>query len=203
MILGLTGMSGAGKSTAAKLFAENGFCVIDCDTLAREIITRSPCVDEVKTNFPEVFTDDNFDRKKAAKVLFSNPQKLQQYQKIVFPYVTYGIIKEIEKSKDNILLDAPTLFQSKADDFCDEIIAVIADKSMCVERIVERDSVTENDAVMRLNNQPQSEFFKNKCDYIIENNGDTNDFKKEIEKISNSYTNLNNTNCSSTDNTCY
>jgi dephospho-CoA kinase len=182
-IIGLTGMSGAGKSTASKTLAERGFHVIDCDTRAREAITSSPCIDEVALHFPETFTEEGFCRKRAAKFLFSNPHKLAHYQKIVFPYVVYKIIKEIEKSTKTVVLDAATLYQSKADDFCDEIIAITASKASCVERIIKRDSITEDDALMRLNNQPSADFFHENADYIIENNGNLNDFKKAIENV--------------------
>jgi L-threonylcarbamoyladenylate synthase len=190
-IYGLTGMSGAGKSTAAKIFAENGFHVIDCDVHARTVITSSPCIDEVRKNFPEIFTNRIFDRKKAAKLLFSNPQKLEKYQNIVFPYVTREIIRLIQLSIVNyqlsIVLDAPTLFQSGADAYCGKIIAVVADRQSCIDRIVKRDNIGEHDAVMRLNNQPDEVYFRKNCEYVIENNGSKNDFRQKIEQC---YTSL-------------
>jgi dephospho-CoA kinase len=191
-IVGLTGISGAGKSTASKIFAERGFHVIDCDKEANRIIISQKCEQEVKREFPEIYdSNGSFCRKIAAKVLFADSQKLERYQKIVFPYVVSGIVKIIEKSPaENVLLDAATLFQSGADDFCDKIIAAVADRQACVERIIKRDGITENDALMRLNNQPNVDFFRKNADYVIENNGDVNEF---IEKINACYTLLGNT----------
>jgi len=182
MIIGLTGMSGAGKSTASKIFAERGLCVIDCDSHARAVITREPCIDEVREGFPEVFTNRIFDRKKAAKFLFSNPEKLEKYQNIVFPHITREIKRLIrECGAKSVLLDAATLYQSKADSFCDKIIAIIADRQSCIKRIVARDLIGEHDAVMRLNNQPDEDFFRKNADFVIENNGDFDEFKNNIE----------------------
>ena len=174
-------MSGAGKSTASKVLKEHGFFVIDCDSEARATVTRSPCIDEVRANFPAVFTDGVFERVKAAKFLFTNPQKLEQYQQIVFPYILYTILNVMNKSDaESILLDAPTLFQSGADDFCNKIIAVVADKTICVERIMKRDSISEDDALLRLNNQPGEEFFLKNADIVIKNNGSVDEFTTKI-----------------------
>jgi dephospho-CoA kinase len=181
-VIGLTGMSGAGKSTAAKIFIERGFDVIDCDTRARAVITRSPCIDEVRAKFPEIFANGEFCRKIAARVLFSDTEKLAQYQKIVFPYIRDEIQSLIADSPtNNVLLDAPTLFQSGANEFCGMIIAVVAEKKACIERITARDLISEQDALMRLNNQPNEDFFRKNADYIIENNGDFNEFRQKIE----------------------
>jgi dephospho-CoA kinase len=180
MIIGLTGMSGAGKSTASAIFAECGFHVIDCDTVARAVITRSPCIDEVYAMFPEIFHDGQLDRRKAAKFLFSNAEKLQKYQEIVFPYVIYQIQLSIVNCQSSIVLDAPTLFQSGAEDFCHKIVAVTADRAVCAGRIMNRDNISEHDALMRLNNQPDESHFREHCGYVIQNNGDLNGFRRKI-----------------------
>ena len=170
-IIGLTGMSGAGKSTVSQFFEENGFYKVDCDKTANRVIARPPCVDEVRVRFPEMFMNGGFDRKKAGAAVFRDSSKLEEYQKTVFPYVVYEILDIIEKSKSrNILLDASTLFQSGADDFCGRIIAVVADKQICVSRIIKRDGITEESALMRLMNQPDEDFFRKNADCIIENN---------------------------------
>jgi dephospho-CoA kinase len=194
-IIGLTGMSGAGKSTVSRAFERHGVYVVDCDTVARGVIIRSPCVDEVRVNFPEVFTNRIFDRKKAAKFLFSDSEKLMRYQQIVFPYVVFAILREIAACKsDTVLLDAPTLFQSGADDFCDKLVAVVADRGRCIRRIIERDSIGEHDAVMRLRHQPDEAYFRENCDYVIENNEDNIETDEFRQKIDDCYKSLNHIN---------
>ncbi|MCL2754391.1 MAG: dephospho-CoA kinase [Oscillospiraceae bacterium] len=186
MIIGLTGMSGAGKSTVSKILGENGYTVIDCDTVARAVITRSPCIDEVREKFPEVFTEGEFDRNKARKLLFADWNKIQAYQRIVFPYVTYELLRQIKLSTVNCqlstVLDAPTLYQSKVDDFCVQIIAVIASRERCIERIIDRDKISREDAVARLENQHSENFFREHANLLIENNGDIADLEKGVLK---------------------
>jgi dephospho-CoA kinase len=186
-IIGLTGMSGSGKSTVASLFAESEsdtYRVIDCDAVARGVIGSPPCIDEVRAAFPQIFTNGSFDRKQAAKFLFSDPEKLARYQRIVFPYVTYAILQEVNlahRESKHAFLDAPTLYQSGFDDFCLQVIAVVADRAACIGRIMARDSISEQAAVMRLNNQPDEAFFRENADCVIENNGELPDFRKEVQ----------------------
>jgi dephospho-CoA kinase len=186
-IIGLTGISGAGKSLAARIFAEYGFFVIDCDKEAKCVIASGKCAAAVKNAFPEAFTNDEFDRVKMARLVFSDSEKLKQYEKIIFPFIIYEILKIIEREssagKCGFLLDAPTLYQSGADDFCKKIIAVVAEKSACIQRITTRDNISEADALLRLNSQPCAEFYKEKVDFYIENNSDSESFSKSIKEV--------------------
>lgn len=186
-IIGLTGMSGAGKTSAANLFARRGFCVIDCDGEARRVITNPPCVDVLRKAFPELFVCGGFDRITAARVLFSDADKLKRYGNLVYPYIIDSITRMIESCADagerDFLLDAPTLYQSGADGLCRKILAIIADKNICVRRITERDGISEQDAELRLNSQPGAEFYMDRADFYVTNNGDEESFLKSVEKI--------------------
>jgi dephospho-CoA kinase len=186
-IIGLTGMSGAGKSLAARIFAESSFLVIDCDKEAKRVILESKCAEAVKSAFPEAYVNGEFCRVRMARLVFSDSQKLKQYEKIIFPFIIYEVAKiiqrEAEAGERNFLLDAPTLYQSGADDFCNKIIAVVADKAACIQRITARDNISESDALLRLSSQPGAEFFEGKVDYLIENNQDCESFLQNIREI--------------------
>jgi L-threonylcarbamoyladenylate synthase len=186
-IIGLTGMSGAGKSLAASVFEKHNYRVVDCDNIAKNTISGKKCTEKIKHNFPELYDErGKFNRVKAARIIFSDLDKLKRYENTVYPFIVYAVIKFIEKyarkGECNFLLDAPTLYQSGADDFCKKIIAVVADKTACIKRITERDGINENDAALRLNSQPNAEFYKNKGNVVIENNNCRNSFIKNIEK---------------------
>jgi dephospho-CoA kinase len=143
----------------------------------------------VRTALPEAFDGGEFDRKKAGRLLFSDTEKLKRYQDIVFPYISFAVVEIIFASDSrNILLDAPTLFQSKADDLCDGIIAVVADREVCLDRIVRRDSISKREAAMRLNNQPGIDFFRKNADYVIENNSTIQEFNDKIKGLINKIT---------------
>ncbi|MDR2559336.1 MAG: dephospho-CoA kinase [Oscillospiraceae bacterium] len=185
-IIGLTGMSGAGKSLAARVFADSGYCVIDCDKEARCVIAGEKCAEAVKSAFPEAYTNSGFDRIKMAQIVFSNKNKLKKYEEIVFPFIVFHIINIILSEAENVknfLLDAPALYQSGADDFCRKIIAVVADRETCVKRITMRDNISEADAFLRIDSQPDAKYYKEKASYLIRNNNDSESFLKRVSEV--------------------
>lgn len=177
MIIGLTGQTGAGKSTVSKVFEQNGFAVINADTVARMVAEKgSPCLREIEKHFgSDVINPDNtLNRKKLGSIVFSDSEKLNLLNSIMYPAITAEIKNQIEyfysQGKKFILLDAPTLFESNADKLCDIIISVVADLNIRKERIIRRDGLTENQALDRINSQHSQDFFIRNSDYYIKNN---------------------------------
>ena len=95
---------------------------------------------------------------------------------ITHPYVMAKIMSEIEKYKNNgekfIILDAPTLFEAEADKLCCKIISVVSDKDLRLKRIMSRDNITKELALLRISAQKNDEFYTEKSDYVIKNDGD-------------------------------
>ena len=185
LILGLTGMSGAGKTTACKAFWESGFSVVDCDIVARQIVeVGKPALKELSDNFDSVIlADGSLNRRRIADIIFSDKSKLKLFNDIVYPYILYKVISDvseyINKGKRLILIDAPTLFESGADKICDRIISVVSDKEHCIKRITERDGLTPEQAEKRLSAQHNKEFYIEKSDYYIDNCGGYNEFSEK------------------------
>ena len=190
MVVGLTGQTGAGKSTVSKVFAANGFAVINADLVARKVVEKgSKCLGEIADLFGSggIKEDGTLDRKALAAIVFSDKTKLEMLNSITYPYITGEILKQINRHSDDgeklILLDAPTLFESRADDFCEIIISVLAEPQLREKRIIIRDNLTQEQARRRMNSQLDEEFFISRSDYIVRNNGqiDTvNEMAKEI-----------------------
>ena len=189
-IIGLTGQSGAGKSTVAKFLEHNGFFVINADLLVRRIYNSgSPCLKTIASVFGEDIITNNGtpDRKLLAQRVFSSKENTELLSSIVHPFVTSELFSEIKKAAESgaktVVYDAPQLFESNADVICDEIISVTAEKSVRLERICKRDNISEENALMRMNAQLDEEFFRENSDYIIENNSDLNSLNIQLEGL--------------------
>lgn len=200
MVVGLTGQTGAGKSTVSRIFSENGFAVINADHIAHDITGKgSKCLAEIQDVFgSEIMNSDGtLNRKGLAAIVFSDQKKLEMLNSITYPYITSEILKEIRRlsltGEKLILLDAPTLFESRADDFCELIISVVADSDVRMQRIVSRDGLSEEQALRRMNSQLDEDYFISHSDYIIRNNQSIerlNEISKEVsDKVKDYYYN--------------
>lgn len=179
MVVGLTGQTGAGKSTVSKVFRQCGFSIINADLISREVVKKgSSCLHEIKDCFPgNVITDDGeLNRSELAKIVFSDSKKKEILNSIMYPYIMGCILQEIHRFADSgqkmILLDAPTLFESRADDFCELIISVVSREPLRLDRIIKRDSLSTEQAMARINSQLPESFFIKHSDFIIKNNKD-------------------------------
>lgn len=187
---GLTGMSGAGKSTACRIFSDCGFTVIDCDKVAREVTEKGrPALECIADRFGGgILNDDGtLARRKLAGLVFSDPIALTDLNSIIYPYITFCIVRALASAaadgKKLFLLDAPTLFESGADMLCDTVVCVTADREICEKRITERDRLTADEAKKRLSSQHDASFYTSRSGYSAVNNGSLDDFESELRDI--------------------
>lgn len=171
-IIGLTGQSGAGKSTVSCLFERDGFYIINADKVSRKVTSTPEVLSLLKENFGDgiILETGGLNRRALANIVFTNKEKLQLLNSLLFPIITKEIEKMIDETdKEFVLLDAPQLFESGADKICDKIISVIAPRDMLIERAVERDDISYEEAENRLKSQYTQKFFIDNSNYIIEN----------------------------------
>lgn len=191
MLIGLTGMSGAGKSTVAALFEKRGFRVIDCDALVHSLYEDWRYAALIKEAFgSEYIQNGAVDRKKLGSLVFSDPKALKKLNETVSPFIMRAVTERIETAKKQdiaTVLDAPLLFEYGLEKFCELVIGVTADFEVAVKRLSSRDGRSEAEIRSRLASQHDSAFFRKYCDYVLENNGDlqtlTQNFEDVMEKI--------------------
>lgn len=190
-IIGLTGQSGAGKSTVSEYFKKRNITVVNADIIVRELYNaNSPCVRTIAASFGDDVLDENGEiiRPMLAQKAFSSKQSTETLNSIVHPFVTYEFLNQAGEALHNgekyIIYDAPQLFESNANLICDEIISVIAEKEIRIKRICVRDNISQKSAELRINAQLEEEFFRKNSDYIIENNSDLEYLENQIEKLS-------------------
>ncbi|MDR0987118.1 MAG: dephospho-CoA kinase [Ruminococcus sp.] len=189
-VIGLTGQSGAGKTTAGAVFKSCGFAVIDADECSREaVLPRTDCLKEISEYFGRkiINPDGTLNRPALASIVFSEKSELKKLNAIIHPYITSIICKKINEyktlGKDFIILDAPTLFESNTDDLCDLIISVTAKEELRKKRIFERDSLSEEDISMRFRSQYSESFFRKHSDFIIINNKSEDEFIEKTKEV--------------------
>ena len=189
MIIGLTGPTGAGKSLFTEIAARQGCCIINCDSSARKAAYKgSAMLRELAAHFGDyiIDADGELDRKALAEKAFKNRRSTELLDKISLPYIAKFIRGEIDaavSSNDVILLDAPTLYESGLDTVCDTVIAVLSDEKVRLERILERDGITIEQATLRMNAGKDEEFYTSKAEHIIYNNSDVDGFFENAEKL--------------------
>jgi dephospho-CoA kinase len=176
MLIGLTGMSGAGKSTVAALLATKGFRIIDCDALVHSLYEDVRYTRLIRDTFGEEYIrDGKVDRKKLGSLVFSDPDALKTLNAAVSPFIMRAVtdcIKEARQSGISTVLDAPLLFEYGLEAYCDCVIGVTAETETAVKRLCSRDGRSESEIRARLRSQHNARFFGEHCDYILKNEGD-------------------------------
>lgn len=201
IVVGLTGQSGAGKTTVSDKFSKNNFYIINCDMVSRKVTEKgSECCKALAKIFPDCFNNElELDRKKLGCVVFSDKEKLNKLNDTIFPYIISYINKEITLAVNNgekyILLDAPTLFEAKMESTCDYIVSVVANFDVRLERICKRDNLTEIQGKNRLSSQNTEKFFRENSDFIIENNTDLDSINLQTQNVINKIKEMANVHC--------
>jgi len=198
-IIGLAGGSGSGKTTVAELFSKNGFAYIDTDKVYHGLTSHpSPCLDDLVHEFGrEILNPDcSLNREHLSEIVFQPEasEKREKLNKIAHSHViseTFAIISSLDESEFfAVLIDAPLLFESGLDKSCDKVISVVADEKIRISRIVARDGITEERALKRIKSQLSDEFLRKNSDYIIVNDGNLYDLKKQVDMLSEQIKNL-------------
>lgn len=183
-VIGLTGPTGAGKSSVTDVAKELGFKVIDCDKLARVAVEKGS---DGLNAVVKVFGDDilnqdgTLNRATLAKKAFSSTQNTQLLNETLLPFITTLVKREIDQ--ELVLLDAPTLFESGADALCDEIIVVLSDEKTRKKRIMERDGIDEASALLRIKAGKSDNFYIEKTNNIVYNDCELSVLNLKIQKL--------------------
>lgn len=190
MIIGITGTSGSGKTTVGRILAkrEDAF-VIDADSVAKELNKPDTSyMKAIRNDLGDEFflEDGNLDRKKLADEIYSNNDSRNKLNSITFKYVVDRILELIKNDVDKnyIVIDAPLLFESGLQNFCDYTISLISEYETKIKRICNRDNITEEVAKRRLNIQHDDNYYIEKSDYVINNYNGCN-LELEVERIIN------------------
>lgn len=179
-LIGLTGQSGAGKGYVAQKLQKKGFHIIDCDNVVKNIYENNfnLCRKLADAFGESIIKNETIDKKELGRIVFSDKEKLKQLNAIVHPEV-------METCKEMAVfpavIDAAQLFEAQAQHDCYKVIAVTAPKKTRLKRIMARDHISEEQAMMRINAQLSEKYYIDNSDYVI--NNDNQNVDKQIENI--------------------
>ena len=173
-VYGLTGKTGAGKSTVAAFLKGKGFYIIDGDVIARHITDKGkPALKLLSEHFGKdiINADGTLDRRLLASRAFSSQENTDMLNSITHPLITEEFETEIEKAGkegyDRSVIDAAALLESECKNLCSKIIVVYAPEDMRLKRILSRDGITEEEAETRMRAQKSDEYYFSHADIIV------------------------------------
>lgn len=188
-VLGLTGPTGAGKSTVAAALEKLGCIVVDADRLAREAVAMPECRAALQKEFGSdiVGPDGTLDRKLLAKRAFADPEHTEALNRITHPAILKESVRRLHQAQETgaaaVILDAPLLFESGAQSLCDATVAVVAPDAARLRRIMARDGITAEQAEERMRAQHGISYFEERANYTFDGTVDWSAFDGAVKVL--------------------
>lgn len=186
-VLGLTGPTGAGKTTVLKYLQEKGAQVLDCDKIYYEMLSsHADLRRELEETFGDVFLPDgSLDRPKLGKLVFENENAMQKLNTIIYYYMGLEVRRRLVQAKNSgaelAVIDAINLIQSGLGELCAMTVAVTAPEEVRLQRIMARDGIDRAYASSRIRAQENDEFFARHCHAVLFNDGTEEELKEKTE----------------------
>ncbi|MBE9584495.1 dephospho-CoA kinase [Mucilaginibacter sp. JRF] len=174
--IGLTGNIGSGKTTVAGVFEVLGIPVFYADAAAKNVmVTDAELIEGVKQAFGSdaYFADAILNRKHIANIVFNNADELARLNALVHPAVFRAFDEWVlrQTSAPYVIKEAAILFESGSYKKCDQTILVSAPLEQRLERVMQRDGISHDEAASRDARQMNEEEKKILANHIIINDG--------------------------------
>lgn len=188
-VIGLTGGIATGKSTVSELLTAFGFKVVDADIAARKAVAKgTKGLEQVRAAFgdSDITEEGEMDRKYVGEIVFNHPEKRLELNDIVHPIVR-EIMEEEKQSYLNqgydVIMDIPLLFENELQNTVDEVWLVYTSESIQIERLMERNQLSLEDAKARVYSQISIDKKSRMADHVIDNLGDKLELKQNLEQL--------------------
>ena len=187
LVVGLTGNIASGKSSVGKIFTENGFSVIEADSIGWELLEQEDIKKAIIKTFGNVIINKKVDRKKLGNIVFANKNNLKKFNQIIHPPLLKILKTQIERNKENIIVvNAALIFEWGIENWFDIIILVISDRKNRMDRLIKA-GLTKEEALKRIKSQMDDKKKIEKSHFVIENNESQKELKAKtfavIKKI--------------------
>ena len=178
MIIGITGGTGSGKSTLLQQIAQKNGLVLDCDEIYHQLLQSDQnLLQSIENTFPGTVSNGTLDRKKLGAIVFNDESALQELNHITHTAVKAEVLRQLEKKPALVAIDAIGLFEGALSELCHTTLAITAPEEVRISRLMARDGITENQAAARIHAQKKQDWFVEKCDYHLHNDGTMEAFR--------------------------
>lgn len=180
MIIGITGGTGCGKTTALKAIQALGGTVLDCDAIYHRLLkTDKTLLQAIEDRFPGTVKDDTLQRKVLGEIVFSDEKALKDLNRITHGAVKEEVLRLLTPAPKLAAIDAIGLFEGNLSELCQLTVAITAPTEMRIARLMERDAISESYARKRVEAQRSNEEFSSLCDYTLHNHKSEAQFYEE------------------------
>ena len=177
-VIGITGGSGCGKTTLLQEIEKRGGLVLDCDAIYHELLkTDAVLLTAIESRFPGTVKNGELQRKKLGSIVFSDEQALADLNTITHGAVKEAVLRRLECRPKLAAIDAIALFEGGLARLCDVTVAIIAPAEDRVRRLMARDGISEEYARSRIAAQHEDAWFREKCGFVLENDGELDAFR--------------------------
>ena len=193
-IIGLTGGIGSGKSSVLEIFKKIGISTYNADESAKELISSDKeIIFSIKQLFGEdIYNENELNSKLVSKIVFNDKEKLKSLNSIIHPAVALDFNKFCLKHRNEVYIvkEAAIIFETKTENLFNKIIYVKAPEEIRIDRVMQRDNLSRDDVLNRIQNQINETSIIDKCDFVIDNIN-YNELEQKVLEIHNTLINLN------------
>ena len=177
MILGITGGTGCGKTTLLQCIRDQGGLVLDCDAIYHQLLkTDTALLRSLENRFPGTVENGVLQRKKLGNIVFSDENSLKDLNAITHSAIKQEVVRQLSDHPSLAAIDAIALFESGLSELCDITVAVTAPEEDRIRRLMVRDGISRDYDKKRIAAQHKESWFREHCDYVLENNGNLDAF---------------------------
>lgn len=186
LIIGITGSIACGKSLVSNYLQEKGYTIIDADKIGHMALENDEVKKQLVNKFGKsILKDNEVNRVTLGKLVFENNENLKELNNIIHPQIRKNISEQIQMHKNEklVFVDVPLLFEAKFDDLVEKIIVISLDEKIQLERLMNRNSLSKEEALQRIKSQIPVREKEKLGDYVVDNSFTQENTYKQVDRI--------------------
>ena len=186
LIIGITGSIACGKSLVSNYLQEKGYTIIDADKIGHMALENDEVKKQLVNKFGKsILKDNEVNRVTLGKLVFENNENLKELNNIIHPQIRKNISEQLQVHKNEklVFVDVPLLFEAKFDDLVEKIIVISLDEKIQLERLMNRNSLSKEEALQRIKSQILVREKEKLGDYVVDNSFTQENTYKQVDRI--------------------